>query len=82
MITKPEGVYRQTKTQARTILSINCKKLSEGVEQDDEHSVIAKSQSTSSSINKFFAFMASTLEEIAERFEEHSQVQKMKGAML
>ena len=51
--------------------------LARGIEVNDEHSTIIKSQSSNSSLETTaFAYMAGTLEEVARRFEEQARVQR------
>jgi len=51
--------------------------LARGIEVNDEHSAIIKSQFlNSSSGTTTFAYMAGTPEEMAKRFEEQASVQR------
>ena len=52
-----------------------------GIEINDEHSAITKSQSSNSYLEAF-TYMASTPEEMARRSEELSRVQKEQQEML
>jgi hypothetical protein len=75
VLIEPEGVYKHTRTRKGVIISVDYKRLTSGVELDDEHSVIADSQTSSSSVNKeVFAYMAGSPEEIAKRFEDQAQL--------
>jgi len=48
--------------------------LARGIEVSEPHSTIATSQASNSSIEKeAFAYMASTLKEMASRFEQQAQ---------
>ena len=51
--------------------------LARGIAVSDLHSTIAESQASNSSVEKeAFAYMASTHEEMARRFEQQAQAQR------
>ena len=57
----------------RAITPVNYNLLARGIEMNDEHSAIIKSQSlNSSSGTTAFAYMARTPEEVAKRFKKQA----------
>ena len=50
--TKPEGVYRHTRTWTGAVAPINYSALARGIEVNESHSVVAESQASNSSIEK------------------------------
>ena len=79
VLVEPEGIHRHTRTHTELITPIDYTLLARGIEVNDEHSAIIKSQSSnSSSGTTAFAYMAGTPKEIAKRFEEHAWVQREK----
>ena len=70
---KPEEVYLHTRMREGILKPVDYKCLASGIEIEDEHSAIAGSQSSSSSIgNEAFVYMAGSPEEIARRLEEQA----------
>ena len=68
--TKPEGVYRDTHTRIGVIAPVDYSVLAWGIEVSESHSAIAESQVSNSFVEKeVFAYIASTPEEMARRFE-------------
>ena len=68
---EPEGVYRHTRTQTDVIALVDYNALSRGIKVSKSHFAIAESQALNSSVEKEdSAYMASTLEEMARRFEQ------------
>ena len=71
LLSKPEGVYLHTCMREGILKPVDYKHVASGIEIEDEHSAIAGSQSSSSSVgNEAFVYMAGSPEEIARRFEE------------
>ena len=72
--TKQEGVYLHTRTQTSVIAPVDYSALAQGIEVSESHSTIAESQDSNFSVEKeAFAYMASTPEEMARRFEQQAQ---------
>jgi len=74
---EPEGVYRHTRTQTDVIALVDYSALARGIEVSKSHFAIAESQASNSSVEKEdSAYMASTPEEMARRFEQQAQAQR------
>ena len=59
------------------IAPVDYNALARGIEVSELHSAITKSQASNSSVEKeAFAYMASTPEEMARRFEQQAQTQR------
>ena len=62
---------------------VDYKCLASGIEIEDEHSAIAGSQSSRSSVgNKAFVYMAGSPEEIARRLEQQARAQQAQQEMM
>ena len=62
ILIKAEGIYQCTRIRTGTISPVDYNALARGIEVSDEHSAIAKSQSSNSYMEKkAFAYMAETL---------------------
>jgi len=74
---EPEGVYQHTCTRTGVIAPVDYSALTRDIEVSESHSAIAKSQASNSSVEKEpFAYLASTPEEMARRFEQQAQAQR------
>jgi len=66
-------MYQCTSIRTGTIALVNHSVLARGIEVNEAHPTIAKSQDFNSSTEKeAFAYMADTPEEVAKRFEERA----------
>jgi len=75
--TEPEGVYRHTHTQTCVVAPVDYSALAWGIEASESYSAIVESQASNSSVEKeAFAYIASTPEEMAKRFEQQAQAQR------
>jgi len=75
--TEPEGVYQHTRTRTGVKAPVDYSALAQGSEVSESHSAIVESQASNSSVKKeAFAYMASTPEEMARRFEQQAQAQR------
>ena len=73
LFSKPEGVYLHTRIREGVLKPVDYNCLASRIELEDEHSAIAGSQSSSSSVgNEAFVYMAGSPEEIARKFEEQA----------
>jgi len=62
--TKPEGVYRHTRTRTGAVAPVDYSALARGIEATESHSTIAESQVSNSFVEKeAFVYMANTFEE-------------------
>ena len=74
---EPEGVYQHTCTRTGVIAPVDYSALTRDIKVSESHSAIAKSQASYSSVEKeTFAYLASTPEEMARRFEQQAQAQR------
>jgi len=75
--TEPEGLYRHTCTRTGVIAPVDYSVLARGIEVSELHSIIVESQASNSSVEKeAFAYMASTSEEMARRFEQKAPAKR------
>ena len=83
LLSKPEGVYLHTRMREGILKPVDYRHLALGIEIEDEHSAIAGSQSSSSSINnEAFVYMAGSPEEIARRLEEQAREKQAQQEMM
>ena len=67
-------MYWHTHTRTGIIALVNYSAIARSIEVSESHSAIAESQTSNSSVEKeAFAYMTSTLEEMARRFEQQVQ---------
>ena len=75
ILIKPKGIYRYTRIWIGAITPVDYNALARGIEINDEHTAITKSQSSNSYVEAF-TYVANTPEVMARRSEEQSWVQK------
>ena len=83
ILTEPKGISRHTRIWTGAIAQIDYNILAKEIKANNEQSIIMEYHSLNSYMErKAFAYMASTSEELARRFEEQSRVQKAQQEML
>ena len=72
-------MYRHTRIRTGVITLVDYNALAWGIEVSESHSAITESQASNSFVEKKASvYMASTLEEMARRFEQQAQTQREK----
>ena len=80
---EPEGVYCHTRTRTGAVAPIDYSALARGIEATKAYSAIAKSQASTSSVEKkAFVYMANTHKETTRHLEQQAQVQREQFNMI
>ena len=72
--TEPEGVYRHTRTRNGVVASVDYSAQAQGIKVKESH--FCHCRVTCLKLFRAFAYMASTPEEMARRFEQQAQTQR------